>query len=181
MTDKELEDEPIDIHMKFKEWLLIAETYSPPMREAARRFRQHKLLKEGAEPQTGIYYWVPLPGGKWDMLTFFDSHYGNANHDQVWEREVVPYLTHVWKLNPSQAGMIADAYAGVPRGRITRMQQGYAHHHGGDAPTGQSETVVKRAFGLPFVQSMPDDHERMLQDDVNAVQSVLGNLGLTGI
>ena len=28
---------------------------------------------------------------------------------------------------------------------------------------------------------MEDDHERMLADDVHAIQSALGNLGLTGV
>lgn len=180
MTEQDLEDD--SIHLKFKEWLDVADTYPPTMRESARRFRHHKVLKEGAEPQTGVYYWVPLPGGKWDMMNFFDSVYGEVLHDQLWGREVVPYLTQLWKLNALQTTAIRDAYAGLPRGRISKVQQGYAHYHGGDAPinAAQLDSVVKREFGLPFVNSVADDHERMLQDDVNAIQSALGDLGLRG-
>jgi len=167
-----------ELHVKFQEWLAIAETYPPPMREAARYFRHHKLRR--AEPQTGVYYWVPLPGGQWKMMSFFENHYGQALHDQIWRREVLPFLAHRWKLNRSQTVTIRDVYAGLPRGRVTRVEEGYAHHHGGDAPTDKLEMLVKREFGLAFVQSMLDDHERMLLDDVRAVESVLGNLGLTG-
>jgi hypothetical protein len=180
----ELEGEPLDIHRKFSEWLKIAGTYPPPMREAARRFRHHKLLKEGTVPQTGVYYWIPLPGGKWDMMTFFEEHYGEAMHQQLWSREVLPYLAHLWSLTSDQQSTIADAYAGLPRGRVSRVQKGYAHYHGADAPATNAQelqTIIKREFGLPSVRSMEDDHERMLADDVNAIQSVLGDLGLAGV
>jgi hypothetical protein len=90
MTSTELEGDPIELHTKFKEWLEIADTYPPTMREAARRYRHHKLLKEATVPQTGVYYWIPHPGGAWDIMTFFDSHYGEVMHNQLWSREVLP-------------------------------------------------------------------------------------------
>lgn len=72
--------------------------------------------------------------------------------------------------------------AGWPRGRVSRVQRGYVHDHRGDAPYPQNlETVVKQKFGLRSAGSMEDVHERMLADDVNAVQSALGNFGLTGV
>lgn len=173
----------INMDMKFKQWLEIAEQYPPVMREAARRFRHHKLLKEGAEPQLGAYYWIPLPNKKWDLMTFFESHYGDsAMHDQLWESEVVPYLAHAWKLNPQQIQTIQHSSAGLPRGRICRMKRGYAHMHGNDAPVKANlDSIIKREFGLPAMTSVFDFHEQMLQLDVADIQSVFGDLGLKGV
>jgi hypothetical protein len=177
------DDKRIDIHMKFTEWLKRTGDYHPMMREAARRFRHHKMLNESTDPQTGVYFWIPLPGGKWDVVSFFDTVYGGVLHTQAWKREVLPYLSQVWKLNSQQVKTIRDAYTGLPRGRVSKMMPGYANYNGGDAPVSdkQANAIIKREFGLPSIRSIPDDHERMLQDDVNATQSVFGNLGLTGI
>lgn len=163
-----------ELHIKFKEWLEVADGYPPLMREAARRFRHHKVLIEGTDPQTGVYYWIPLPTGGWDMMTFFDNVYGEVLHIEIWEKEVVPYLVHLWKLSPEQKAQLEDTYAGLPRGRISRVQQGYAHYHGGDAPVNQQrlEGIIKREFGLPFVKSVADDHEEMIDYEKQIVKSV---------
>jgi putative ABC transport system substrate-binding protein len=106
-----------ELQIKFQEWLAIAEIYSYPMREAARRFRHHKLLREGTEPHTGVYYWVPLPGGKWEMLSFFDKHYGEALHDQLWRREVLPFLAHRWQLKSGRIAIVDPNPAKIERAK----------------------------------------------------------------
>ncbi len=165
------------IMAEFKEWFNIAEKYPYPMREAVRRFRHYRILRESTEPQVGIYYWVPLPNKIWDIMKFYESHYGDLMHEATWEKEVAPYLIHIWKLklSPIQSDEFTNAYAGLPRGRVVLAQNKYFHYHGGDAPNpSQSETIIQREFGLPSVTSVVDEHEQMLDYDKKLIQSILG-------
>lgn len=172
----------------FTEWL-ATKSYPHPMREAAERFLKHKVLVESMSmtPQTGIYFWIPLPGGKWDFVKIFDSHVQNLMHEKEWNERIVPELAFKWKLNPMKTSQIRDIYSSVPRGRVTKSETSFFHHHGGDAPSSTNGTkfpidpFIRKEFGLPTVKSMVDDHEQMLQDDVTRLQSVLGNLGLAGV
>ena len=179
------------MNKNFKEWI-ATKKYAYPMREAAERFLKHKVLREGMSmtPQTGIYFWVPLPKGKWDFVKFFDSQVDNLQHDTTWNERIVPEIRFKWNLNPMKTSQIRGIYASVPRGRVSKSQTEIFHHHGGDAPSlsngtkmpqSQLDSLIRKEFGLPSVKSMADDHERMLQDDVMILQSVLGNLGLAGV
>lgn len=160
--------------VQFQEWLQLAQSYSQPMREAVRRFRHHKLLKESTDAQVGIYYWVPLPNNKWDIMKFYESHYGDTMHEQVWKTEVVPYLLNIWKpkVDLRTLDQIRQAYAGLPRGRVSKTMTGYVNYHGNDAPTKHLDAIIKREFGLPEMKSVFDDHERTLPADVKLVNKL---------
>jgi hypothetical protein len=162
---------------KFKNWLII--------KESRRRFDQQKILTESFEPQTGIYWWIPMPKdeGKdftWDIAKYFDREYGESTHDQMWKTELSSFLIQAWK--PFRKFTLKDlsefktAYSGLPRGRVTIAVKSYLILHGKDSPTDKIKTIISREFGLHsgITKLQFDMHETMLPHDVSIVQSVLG-------
>jgi hypothetical protein len=80
--------------------------------------------------------------------------------------------------------LLADHYAGLPRGRVTRVHRVYLVQHGNDTPVAGGLETVEGRFGLAgrAVSHLFDGHERMLADDVDQVQRALGvGLGLRGV
>lgn len=160
----------------FKNWLII--------KESRRRFCQHKLLSESYQPQTGIYWWIPMPKGDkdfdWDIIKFFDSEYGEVLHETMWKKEVSSFLITAWKERASfdlkKMVDFKNSYAGLPRGRVTKGMNNYLILHGNDSPAQNIKSVIVREFGLPndLTKEMLDDHERILQSEKKVIESILG-------
>lgn len=180
---------------------IVGEIQDHNRRRAAMQFMQHKLLKEDetTDPQTGIFFWVPIIGSKitWRLETFFDSQFPvNSEHSQgldhqgIWLRWA---NTILGKDDSDAPREIRHHYSGLPRGRVTvtkeRKYTGapatkvWLILNGGDAPMPEAKAgkLLASRFYLPDGQwkYVFDDHERMLADDVKAIQRYLGHdLGL---
>lgn len=154
------------------------------MREAVRKFREHKTMKEARQPLTGIYWWVPIRKGKkieWVVQAYHDDIYKNPLHSDVW-KHVLDFLKTKWKKLEITSELM-DAYAGLPRGRISKTMKGYTHYHGGDAPgsLGSARGKFNLTLGGNNTE-MLDEHEQMLDDDAKILQKALGvDLGLRGV
>jgi hypothetical protein len=136
-------------------------------------------------PLTGAYYWVPSPateGLGWELIT--------CHHLRVWDgvshREAWPYvlepLAAAWgKDSKVLKRRLRDHYTGVPRGRVTHPRRGFLIVHGNDSPVPDWLDRIRSSFQLADVKPTPlfDEHERMLGEDLRAVQDALGvSLGL---
>ncbi len=139
-------------------------------------------------PRTGAYYWLPLPGDlavRWEVVTCNDlGREAEVGHVRLWP-EVVQRLARAWGKDPERlVRRLAEYYAGLPRGRVTRVRGVYLVQHGDDTPTmGGLELIVSR-FGLVGrpVKFLVDEHEHMLSGDPEPVQRALGvDLGLHGV
>lgn len=176
----------------------IGEIQDHNRRRAAMMFLQHKLLKEDdtTEPQTGIFFWTPVIDGDkvtWRLETFFDSQFPaggtkELDHATIWSK----WANTILGKNESDAPpSIAHKYSGLPRGRVTfhitrkfgsRLKE-YLVLHGNDAPlpAAKANKLIASEFKLLEAcwKYTFDDHERMLRDDVVAIQRYLGrDLGL---
>lgn len=163
------------------------------MREAVRQ-HDRRIILESRNPQSGAYWFIPLPDGKWDIETFYDSQFEDTPHDQMWSRYVVERLATIWgKDHNWLRRVIGDNYTGLPRGRVSKVNHdagiGYTIVHGDDFPKGCSITGVLNAFNLrAFQRAHPDlvniykdHHETMISGDPRRVQKALGvDLGLKG-
>lgn len=162
------------------------------MRETVRRQRT-RAIQEARIPQSGAFWWIPLPNGKWDMEVFYDSEFADDTpHDQLWRRYMVERLATVWsKDHQTLRRRIGDDYTGLPRGRVNRVRDGWTIVHGNDAPKGTNGVDgIINAFNLrSVVRANPgavkvfvDEHETMIPGHPEAVQRALGvDLGLKGI
>lgn len=138
--------------------------------------------------RTGAYYWLPLPGEpacRWDVVTCHDLGCGaDVGHVSLWP-EVVRRLVQAWGKGPEKlVRRLSEHYAGLPRGRVTRVRGVYLVQHGDDTPATCSIKVVRGRFGLVGLRMkyLVDKHERMLAGDPEPVQQALGvNLGLHGV
>lgn len=180
---------------------VVGEIQDYNRRRAAMQFMQHKLLKEDetTDPQTGIFFWVPIIGDKitWRLETFFDSqfptgpeHRQGLDHQSIWSQWA---NTLLGKDDSDAPREIKHKYSGLPRGRVT-ITRGRKYPdgpstkiwlilNGGDAPVSEAKAgkLLASRFYLPDGQwkYVFDDHERMLADDVKAIQRYLGrDLGL---
>lgn len=144
-------------------------------------------IMESRVPQSGAYWWIPLPDGNWTIEVFYDSEYnGDTPHDDLWRRYVVERLAILWNKSPEVLRRrIGDNYTGLPRGRVSKVSGGWTIVHGNDAPAlSKGIRGVINAFNLRMVDRsnlmiMDDDHERMMPGDPEAVQKALGaDLGL---
>ena len=135
-------------------------------------------------PLTGAY-WIPRSRPDelaWDLVTCHDL----AVRDGISHREFWPFvldrLATAWGRDPAVLKrLLGDHYYGLPRGRITHPKSGYLLVYGRDAPVDGWLTIVKRKFRLKRVRPEFDDHERMLLEDLMAVEEALGAaLGLHG-
>ena len=134
-------------------------------------------------PLTGAYFWFPRPRQDalaWDLVTCHDfAVRDNISHREFW-LNVLEHLATAWSRDPAALKrLLGDHYYGLPRGRITHPKSGYLIVHGDDAPVRGWLTLVKRKFRLKRVKPEFDDHERMLVEDLTAVEEALGTaLGL---
>jgi hypothetical protein len=170
----------------------ILEHYeNPQMRLAVRNIR-NRAIAEAKAPQSGAYWWLPTPDGKWELDIYYDSEFrGNTMHDIMWRKYVLDRLAILWNKDPAKLKRsIGYNYAGLPRGRIGRAPStGFVISHGDDAPIKNGMKKILSAFNLSgLVRSDPkkvkitvDKHETMLAGDPEIVQKALGvDLGLEG-
>jgi hypothetical protein len=139
-------------------------------------------------PRTGAYYWLPLPGDpavRWDVITCHDlGRDADVGHLRLWP-EVVRRLARAWGKDPDRmVRRLGEHYAGLPRGRVTRVRGAYLVQHGDDTPTIGGLGAIEGRFGLVGrrVKFLVDEHEHMLSGDPEPVQRALGvDLGLRGV
>ncbi|MFA5379341.1 MAG: hypothetical protein WC455_26530 [Dehalococcoidia bacterium] len=170
----------------------ICEIHDHNRRRAAMQFLQHRVLTEEANPQTGIYFWIPVTKG-WRLETFFDSQFPSTRgidleHATIWRK----WANTMLRKDDSRAPYeVANAYAGLPRGRVTKFitrehpggpkVRKYLILHGDDYPAKDAAELIASRFGLRegSYKFLYDDHERMNKDDVRTIQNYLGrDLGL---
>jgi hypothetical protein len=138
--------------------------------------------------RTGAYYFLPLPGEptcRWDVVTCHNLGRGaDVGHRRLWP-EVVQRLAQAWgKGHETLVRLLREHYAGLPRGRVTRVRGVYLVQHGDDTPVTGGLKTVEEQFGLVGfrVRHLLDEHEQMLAGDPKRVQQALGvNLGLNGV
>ncbi len=171
------------------------------MRQSVRNLR-HKVIKESKEPQSGAYWWIPIPQAikhpidktkiTWDLITFYDGDYPTTDHITMWP-EALEYIALKWGKDPDALKNALDInYAALPRGRVSKVklagdQSGYAILHGKDSPKDLGGIV--NAFNLRAIMKANqlkiayDDHERIMTDDLVQFQKAMGlpDLGLKGI
>jgi hypothetical protein len=173
---------------------ILSEYADPQMRLAVRMIR-NRAITEAKVPQTGAYWWLPVPGGQWELDVYYDSDFrGNTMHDRMWLKYVVERLAILWNKDADKLRrLIGDKYAGMPRGRIGKAMSRYVLSHGGDAPIANGLKKVTSAFNLTALMKSntggvhdrvcvsKDEHECMLPGDPEAVQKAIGaKLGLKG-
>ena len=78
--------------------------------------RERKLL-ESVQPSSGIWYYVYFKPD-WRLEVYRSTDYGFIRHEDAWKNYIVPELAKHYKLTPTQVRDLADAYQGMPRGRV---------------------------------------------------------------
>jgi hypothetical protein len=154
------------------------------LREQIRRHQQRKRIAESRSPQEGPYYWIPLPDGSWELMSWFVSDYGidSTNHADVWRKSAAHYLAERWGLE-QQVDRIQMIPYGVPRGRVSRGVGSIYINHGDDAPVPEEEMVRKvcREFNLTGIllrnphkiKVARDNHELMSRYDRVTLKALL--------
>lgn len=138
-----------------------------------RKFRM-AYMRALAAPFSGSYYWIPLPGAKWELVGFSDRFYsGNSSHAKVWP-EIVNILALNWGKEPEiLESQLQTSRYGLPRGRVIRIENGlWGIAHGNDTPRGVSLELVRTEFSLlPGTREFDDcqyainsEHLRVLRD-----------------
>jgi hypothetical protein len=136
-------------------------------------------------PLTGAYFWVPHPPSAriaWNLVTSHDlGVWDGISHREFWPH-VLELLAAAWGKDAKVLKRrLRDHYTGFPRGRITRPKMGFLIVHGKDAPVSDWLGRILSRFRLSGFKVTPifDEHERMLGDDLRAVQDALDvSLGL---
>jgi len=133
-----------------------------------------------AAPLTGAYFWMPRPMPDcpvWDLVTCHDlGVWDGISHRELWPH-VVELLAVGWGKDATALKDCLHAYhTGLPRGRITHPKPGHVIIHGNDAPAAGWLNLVKVRFRLTKVKVIPEytEHEKMLGDDLRALQDALG-------
>lgn len=136
--------------------------------EAARKYRQAKILVESKAPQQGAFWFVPN-GSNWDIYSFFESNYPNTDHSMIWSR----YLSKIIFDKPSIE--LRNAYAGLPRGRVVKLRDKYIIYFGNDLPNGKSSLkIIGREFNLPKYSAVFEEHEQMIPEHYWTIKHAIG-------
>lgn len=142
-----------------------------------------RTLMESHKPQTGIYWWAPVKNG-WRLATFADDEFGGKEllHQDIWYKycaEILDIRSEVAKVPKP----LRYAYSGLPRGRVNKRPSDgrWLILHGDDAPVDDAIKLIAFKFNLPAGKYIElfDDHETILPDDLQTIQSYTGKkLGL---
>lgn len=158
--------------------------------EMARRLSQRKTISESRMIQEGPYYWIPTPGGSWEIMSWYVSQLGvdGTDHSRVWADSASHYLAELWGVNQRQ---ISGLWHALPRGRVSRGVGAVYVNHGNDAPVPEEKfkMLVCREFNLTGVllnnphkiKWAYDNHERTLGDDTRRLEAVLGAKGYKAV
>jgi hypothetical protein len=147
------------------------------MIESRRRYRlAHRQAAGG--PFTGLFCWIPLPNGDWELVEFADAYYGGqADHTRVW-KEVVAVLAFRWgKDSDSLARQLASYPYGLPGGRVVQTasdQWQVALRK--PAPMGTNLKTVIKSYNLPTnkLQIILDHPPCVIPEHVERVRNALG-------
>jgi hypothetical protein len=87
---------------------------------------------------TGGYYWIPTPAVDsvtWQILTCHDLDCdSDVGHIDLWTL-VIDRLATAWRRDRLFIKKnLKDHYSGLPRGRVTEVQNRFMILHGNDAP-----------------------------------------------
>lgn len=150
---------------------------SPSLNESIRKFHFHvsKVLTEGRK-EDGVYYWLPDINGVWHVEPFPFRFYDDIYHIKLWDKYITQYLASIFNI---PAEKFNGLYAGLPRGRVTKMNGNYIVHHGDDSPGNLSK--VFSAFNLDTTNDVAKymSHETMFIDDYVKLCKIIGrDLGL---
>lgn len=155
------------------------------LRETLRRHRQHKTLAEAPRVmQEGPYYWIPLPGDRWELMSWYVSDYGidKTDHVRVWRDSASHYMAEQWGIDQGRLARIPYC---VPRGRVSKGYKAIFINHGDDAPVPKDSMVrqVCKEFNLTGIllnnpekiKVALDNHERMSSRDKAELQTLLAS------
>jgi hypothetical protein len=113
----------------------------------------------------------------WELVTCHDLVvWDGVSHRELWPY-VLTQLAVVWGKDAKLLKRrLHDHHTGLPRGRVAHPKSGYVVIHGDDAPVSNWLELVKARFGLIGIKVTPEftEHEKMLADDPEVVQAVLG-------
>jgi len=126
-------------------------------------------MREPIQACAGIYYLVRFPEA-WRVVAHRFREGQDANHQQMWEEEIVPGLARAWapalrtEVAPLEHDLQILAFA-FPRGRIVKGREDFAVFHGNDFQSfmdiGRKE--IEAAFGIKGkCRWRLDDHERCI-------------------
>jgi hypothetical protein len=163
--------------------------------------KRERALAESVQPTSGIWYYVWLDP-EWRLEVFTAREYGYIGHEDAWKKYVCPELVKHYKLTPAQARDLADAYQGMPRGRVDLSAStanfmvagerpgAWYIWHGSDSPSGRSDKkeadVLVSRFNLTgpacrgLVVFKHAGHETMNAEDKQTVERILGPVPFAG-
>ncbi len=157
----------------------------PKWLNSVRAFREKAVRASNKNRSlTGSYYWVPRPeANRYDLLSFSDQEFGDTSHSIMWNRCVLPHISQVWNIEiPILRRKLRDCYTALPRGRVILDDSVYKIVHGGNHESRGWENKIKKNFNLKECEFVTDQHEVILQPDLDAIQKIFGRkLQLIGI
>jgi hypothetical protein len=129
---------------------------------------------------TGGFYWFPSRNADsivWHLLACHELGCdGDVGHVDLWPL-VIDRLAIVWRRDARVLmRYLENNYTGLPRGRVTKVQDRFVIFHGKDAPVDNWVPMVVKKFDLERqpVKVVFDEHERMIPEDRMKVSRVLG-------
>jgi hypothetical protein len=131
----------------------IYEKYSNSIEllNSARKHRR-RIITDGARTRsfTGVFYWLPTIDNRWIIDYYTYQEHGDVDFDRIWNRYVIPHLSQLWDVDIKVLRRkIAGKYAGLPRGIVTKNEDGqFVIYHGGDFSKRGWENKIIRSFNL---------------------------------
>lgn len=127
----------------------------------AKMLREARKRQADGRPKEGIYYWVPVPGGDWELFPSyadtdpmqegFDDQrkLQRLHHPLIWS-VVVGFFADRWGLPHTETQALINKYGHTvfPRGRVGFSPQGIWAIGKGDDPVPNSEQRIEKAFNL---------------------------------
>lgn len=155
----------------------------------AREIRRERRRWEAADrrtPSTGAWYFIFLRP-RWILLAFRSEGHGETGHSTLWEMNVVKMISEHYGIDPDKVlgiDCVRNAYAGMPRGRVTLKGRKWIFYHGGDTPVdwGKARKMLLDRFGLAReahggrVEFVFDEHEQMIREDQRTLTLALGSI-----
>jgi hypothetical protein len=143
-------------------------------------FKGQDQCDGGCRALAGGYYWFPNPNGDsviWQVVTCHDLNCdADVGHVDLWTM-VIDRLATAWRRDERVLkNHLRNNYTGLPRGRVTKVRDGFMLFHGKDAPVEHWIPMVVRKFDLKArsVKVVFDEHEQMIPEDRMKVSRVLG-------
>jgi hypothetical protein len=155
---------------------------TPSRKNRTRSFQEQDHCNGGFRSLAGGYYWFPTPGigtATWQVITCHELGCGcdaDVGHVDLWSL-VLDRLATAWRRDGRVLKQhLSNNYTGLPRGRVSKVQDRFVIFHGKDAPVADWLPMVVRKFDLDrrMVKIAFDEHEQMIPEDRMKVSWVLG-------